>query len=91
MAQEHLIEVRPDGSIHFLYDDGLMPLMDEGEATVARASHVEPVVGGGWQADMAPVGGPVLGPFDTHAQALTAERKWLEDRNLPDPGGGDIR
>lgn len=92
---EHLIEVRPDGSLHFLYDDALAPLMEAGTPEVCRASHVEPtqaydehgnklgkVV---WYADMAPVGGPMLGAFDTRDEALRAERAWLHSHNLPDP------
>jgi len=31
----------------------------------------------GWTADMAPVGGPLLGPFKLRADALAAEREWL--------------
>ena len=31
-----------------------------------------------WQADMGPVGGPILSPFDTRQEALAAEHKWLE-------------
>jgi hypothetical protein len=36
-----------------------------------------------WWASMLPVGGPVLGPFQTHTQALEAERQWLITNNLP--------
>mgnify|MGYP004030665599 CR=1 FL=1 len=36
-----------------------------------------------WFADMQPVAGPVLGPFDTHAEALQAEVTYLEENNLP--------
>lgn len=32
-----------------------------------------------WEADMAPMGGPVLGPFNDRASALTAEERWLEE------------
>jgi len=38
-----------------------------------------------WWADMLPVGGPVLGPYDTHADALAAEIQWLRQNNLPHP------
>ena len=53
-----------DGHVKFIYSDelaeALASLMDG--ATVTRASHVEPhPFGGGWLADMAPSGGPVLG------------------------------
>jgi len=32
-----------------------------------------------WEADMAPSGGPVLGPFPSRRQALKKERRWLID------------
>jgi hypothetical protein len=34
----------------------------------------------GWEADMSPVNGPVLGPFATRGAALTAEVTWLKTR-----------
>ena len=72
------IFVRPDGTIEFLYEDGLRPLLELGRATITRASHVEPTPDGRWTADLSPRGGPVLGPFTLHQQALEAEREWLE-------------
>jgi hypothetical protein len=33
---------------------------------------------GRWWADLGPVSGPKLGPFDRRSQALEAEREWLE-------------
>ena len=33
-----------------------------------------------WAADMAPSGGPVLGPFESRTEALAAEVKWLQDQ-----------
>lgn len=38
-----------------------------------------------WWADMQPVGGTVLGPFDKHSQAIDAEVLWLREHNLPLP------
>ena len=49
-----------------------------GRPTITRASHVEPDRDGRWRADLTPVGGPVLGPFDRRSEALEAEREWLE-------------
>jgi hypothetical protein len=43
---------------------------------------VEPDTVGRWLADMAPVDGPVLGPFDRRSEALAAEREWLEQNWL---------
>ena len=69
--------------MEFIYNDDLVALLDEGESTVRRVSHVEPLcVKGkhGWTADMSPVNGPVLGPYDTRAEALDAEVAWLQSR-----------
>jgi hypothetical protein len=49
-------------------------------APPAKASHVEPDVQGSWWADLAPTGGPKLGPFLRRSDALDAERQWLEDQ-----------
>jgi len=35
-------------------------------------------------ADMMPVGGPVIGPFSTRAEALEAERAWLLANDIPE-------
>ena len=37
-----------------------------------------------WWADMQPVGGGVLGPFDTREMAYAAEIAWLQEHNLPE-------
>ena len=72
------------GEIRFIYSDELISLLDQGNATVKRASHVEPS-DGGWTADLSPVNGPVLGPFMKRQEALDAEVKWLKDNNIPVP------
>lgn len=36
-----------------------------------------------WWADCTVVDGPVLGPFNSRAEALEAESKWLLDHNIP--------
>jgi hypothetical protein len=51
-----------------------------------RASHVEPGPEGRWRADLSPVDGPALGPFDRRSEALQAERDWLETYWLVSPG-----
>lgn len=63
-------------SMKFVYKDELRPLLEIGEAQVCRASHVEPC-GTQWTADLSPVGGPLLGPFDLRQDALDAEVAWL--------------
>lgn len=65
------------GALRFVWDDRLQPLCDLGCPSIKRASHVEPSPAGGWSADMAPSGGPVLGPFVLRREALAAEREWL--------------
>jgi len=78
--------ISPDGTVRVLYADELMPLLHAvGEVTVRRASMVEPAAGGGWCADMAPVGGEVLGPFSLRSEALAAEVAWLLEHDTPIP------
>ena len=79
-----VLYVSADG-VQFVYDDELAQVFAGEAAETHRASHVEPAPGGGWLADMSPVGGPVLTdddacPFRTRAAALAAERKWLAAR-----------
>ena len=73
------INVAPDGTLNAIWDDALAPLVQEGKATISRASHVEPTGDGCWEADLGPVDGPVLGPFALRAEALAAEVRWLKD------------
>ncbi len=69
--------VDPRGRISCIYDEAI-DLAALGAVSIARASHVEPDAAGGWVADLAPVGGPALGPFPRRSEALAAERAWLE-------------
>lgn len=66
------------GGVSCIYDEAL-DLRELGRLTIKRASHVEPDEGGNWWADMAPSGGPVLGPFKSRSEALVAERAWLQN------------
>jgi hypothetical protein len=72
------VKIQPEGGIRFIYDDELTGLLALGCPTIKRASHVEPDALGRWTADMSPANGPVLGPFIKRADALMAERAWLE-------------
>lgn len=65
------------GAIRCLYDESF-DLKRLGRVAVRRGSHVEPDARGRWTADLAPVGGPVLGPFAERSAALAAEVAWLE-------------
>lgn len=71
--------IRPDGSLQCLYDEKIN-LASLGTIDINRASHVEPAPldKGMWIADLGPVGGPFLGPFDTRSEALAAEAAWLD-------------
>jgi hypothetical protein len=71
-----------------VYDDAIAPVLGNlgGVVAVRRASHVEPQ-GLEWIADMAPVNGPLLGPFPRRAEALAAEKAWLLANEIPIPGG----
>lgn len=70
------LHVAADGTIRFVYSDAARALIDSGRSSIRRASHVEPA-GTRWTADLSPVGGPFLGPFETRAEALAAEVSWL--------------
>lgn len=72
------ITINPDGTVRFIHNDDLTDLIEQGEARITRASHVEPNAEGKWEADMGPSNGPVLGPFRTRGEALAAEVAWLE-------------
>ena len=73
--------IDPAGGIRCLYDETL-PLAELGRLSIQRGSHVEPDDASQWVADLAPVGGPQLGPFCTRSAALNAEREWLEQNWL---------
>ncbi len=70
------------GHVHCLYGEAI-DLASLGQLSIRRASFVEPDAAGCWQADLAPVGGPLLGPFTRRSEALAAEQSWLEMHWLP--------
>jgi hypothetical protein len=77
---DSLISISTDGTIAFVYDDLLAPLVEEGESSIRRASHVEPHAAGGWSVDLSPMGGPVLPErFALRRDALAAEKAWIEE------------
>jgi hypothetical protein len=73
------------GQIRSIHDDALTTLFDGAEVVIRRASHVEPHQtqwGDGvsyWQADLSPVGGPILTGFKTRGEALDAELQYLQE------------
>jgi len=69
--------ISPGGEVRCIYSEEI-DLRSLGPLSIRRASHVEPSDDGRWLADLGPVGGPVLGPFDLRTEALAAEHTWLE-------------
>jgi hypothetical protein len=65
------------GSVRCVYAEAI-DLSRLGQVSIRRASHVKPDQEGRWWADLSPVGGPALGPFDGRGAALAAEQQWLE-------------
>ena len=80
------LRVEPGGVVRCLYGE-CIDLAALGVASIRRASHVEPDAEGKWWADLAPAGGPTVGPFGRRSQALDAEQAWLEANWLSSPPG----
>jgi len=77
--------IAPTGQVRCLYCEDF-DLGSLGPLTIRRASHVEPTDGGGWNADLSPIGGPTLGSFAQRSQALAAEANWIEGHLPSIPG-----
>ena len=72
--KEHVIRIE-GGTASFVYSDALAPLLEQGQATVTRASHGEPhPTRPGWLVDMRPSGGTVFGKDGP----LTGSYLWRE-------------
>jgi hypothetical protein len=81
-----------NGQVRGIYGEEIA-LEALGPMVISRASHVEPDDHGGWMADLSPVGGPVLGPFEKRSEALEAEVHWLEENwsgRTPPAGSGRL-
>jgi hypothetical protein len=76
--------IDPGGRVRCLYGEAV-DLAALGTLSIRRASQVEPDGDGAWWADLAPVGGPRLGPFARRGLALEAEKAWLEEHWLTAP------
>lgn len=82
-TEEHLVTIGPGGEVRFIASDNLLPLKSAlGQGKTRRASHVEPNDADQWEADLSPVGGPVLGPFTKRSEALAAETEWIKKHVL---------
>ena len=76
--------ISPGGTIRCIYAETI-DLAPIGHVSISRGSHVEPDQEGCWFADLAPVGGPRLGPFSRRSDALNAESEWLHSHWLLPP------
>lgn len=70
------IVITPNGSVRYVYDE-MVDLSSLGRLHIERGSHVESDDKAKWYADLEPVSGPRLGPFEKRSRALEAEREWL--------------
>ena len=77
--------IQPGGAVRCIYGEAI-DLHALGRPAISRGSHVEPDQHGRWFADMAPVAGPKLGPFDRRSDALAAESAWLQAHWLTPAG-----
>jgi hypothetical protein len=73
--------IERNGQIRGIYGEEIA-LDALGPLRIERASHVEPDDSGRWLADLSPVGGPTLGPYEKRSEALAAEVLWLEENWL---------
>lgn len=73
--------IESDGKVRCIYGETI-DLQVLGSPEITRASHVEPNSDGRWVADLSPVSGSKLGPFDKRTDALAAEVQWLRDNWL---------
>jgi hypothetical protein len=78
------VVISPEGLVRCLYGEEL-DLLRLGRVTIRRGSYVEPDQQGRWMADLSPLDGPRLGPFELRSEALVAERDWLEQHWLLGP------
>ncbi len=76
--------ISPDGMVRCVYAETI-DLAEIGLVSITRGSHVEPDNVGRWFANLAPVEGPLLGPFPRRSHALEAEAEWLHAHWLVPP------
>lgn len=89
-AQPLSLRINQNGVVQWVYDERF-DLASLGSSCLRRASFVEPQTDGSWWADLSPVNGPSLGPFDCRSAALGAERAWLEEATAwPSPPSMEV-
>ena len=72
------IVIKPTGVFISIYNDAI-DYGEFGKPQIRRASHVEPDKSGRWFADMSPIDGPKLGPFDKRNEAIDAELEYVNN------------
>jgi hypothetical protein len=82
--------ITPGGAAQCIYSEEIN-LSALGSLAISRASHIEPDEHGRWLADLSPVNGPRLGPFNSRSEALVAEHAWLEINWLTTTGPNEDR
>ena len=73
--------IQVSGTVRCVFGEQI-DLCQLGRLSIRRGSHDEPTPDGQWTADLAPVQGPLLGPFPTRTAALNAEVSWLQEHWL---------
>lgn len=74
-----------EAAIARLYTDGVIETSVAGPSSNwgYRVVRTKQNINKKWWADLLPVDGPVLGPFETNTEALEAEVVWLKEHNIP--------
>lgn len=75
------IIIEATGNVRMIYDEAI-DAAEIGRVRISRGSHVEPTDDGRWSADLSPVNGPTLGPFQSRSEAIAAEVSWLRQHWL---------
>ena len=70
--------IKLGGNVRMIYSELVEPHA-LGAPTIERGSHVEPDQNGFWWADLTPVNGPRLGPYQMRSKAIAAEIAWLRE------------
>jgi len=91
------IRIHPGGRVVAIYDENVDMSVFAGEATIRRASHVEPIQHGDkvgrWYVDFSPLGDGYLfclsDTFGKRSEALKAERAFLEKHYIGEANGQD--
>lgn len=73
-----VMAINPDGRVLAVYTEEIDFNALGKVVNIRRASHVEPGPDG-WYADMSPMGGGKLGPYEKRSDALAAEVEWLKN------------